>query len=58
MSRDGRTWDAVAVDDLVDEPVRKVAGVSVVGDRAVVAVSVGADGPRPFKQVALVGRPS
>lgn len=58
VSRDGRTWDAVAVEDLVDEPVRNVVRASVVGERAVVAVSVGAEGPGRSRQVALVGTPS
>jgi hypothetical protein len=58
VSRDGRTWDAVAVEDLVDEPVRNVVRASVVGDRAVVAVSVGAEGPGRYRQVAMVGTPS
>jgi hypothetical protein len=58
VSRDGRTWDAFPVEDLVDEPVRNVVRASVVGERAVVAVSVGAQGPGRGRQVALVGTPS
>lgn len=58
VSRDGTTWGDHAVTDLAGRPVKGVIRASVVGERAVVAVSVTAkDGDRP-EQIVLVGTPS
>ena len=56
-SRDGLTWTDAPVTSLVDQPVRNVIRVGVVGDRATVALSVGAPGEKS-QQVVLVGTPT
>lgn len=58
LSRDGRTWDAVDVEDLAGRPVQGVIRTAVVGDRALVAVSVSPEGGGRREQVVLVGTPT
>lgn len=58
VSRDGRGWEVVDVDELAGRPVRNVVRTAVAGDRVIVAVSVTpTSGGRP-EQLVLVGTPS
>ncbi|HEX2701034.1 MAG TPA: hypothetical protein VHM89_12605 [Acidimicrobiales bacterium] len=58
VSRDGRTWDDRTAAELTDRAVTGVLRASVVGDRAIVAVSVASEPGRRREQVVLVGTPS
>lgn len=57
VSRDGVTWDDRSLTELAGQPVTNVLRTAVVGERAVVAVSVPGDGPH-HRQIDLVATPT
>lgn len=60
VSREGRTWSDVDVDDLAGRPIRSIARVHVAGFRAIVTASVRPESDRrdAHEQVVLVGAPA
>ncbi|MGI8686244.1 MAG: hypothetical protein ACR2MO_14350 [Acidimicrobiales bacterium] len=58
LTLDGVTWDDHTAAELAGRPVSGVVRASVVGERAIVALSVSTkEGARP-RQLVLVGTPS